>query len=154
MKKLLLPLIILLLIIGYFMSQKSHDSVDDAYDKMEKPGTESTKPGTDPGTAPDYSTPPDRDSDPTMPQESDDVAPSTPDPQSSESLIDATKDAARDTGDVIKDAARDTGDAVKDAADDAGDALKDAGDATKDAAEDAMDKLREEKDKIEGEPQE
>ncbi|MBY6189497.1 hypothetical protein KUV95_04335 [Microbulbifer agarilyticus] len=155
MKKLLLPLIILLLIIGYFMSKKSDHSVDDAYDKMETPSTEETRPAADP----------------TMPQESDDVAPSTADPQSTgDRMMDATKDAARDvggavkdaaedTGDAVKDAARDTGDVLKDAAKDTGDALEDAGRATKDAAEDAKDAAEDaiddmrDKDKTEDTPQ-
>ncbi|MCA0900964.1 hypothetical protein [Microbulbifer agarilyticus] len=155
MKKLLLPLIILLLIIGYFMSKKSDHSVDDAYDKMETPSTEETRPAADP----------------TMPQESDDVAPSTADPQSTgDRMMDETKDAARDLGDKVEDAARDTGEAVKDAAEDTGDVLKDAakdtGDAledagratkdaaedAKDAAEDALDDMRD-KDKTEDTPQ-
>lgn len=132
MKKLLLPLIILLLIIGYFMTQKSDDSTGDAYDKLEQPKSESMD---DSGTVPEP------DVDTTMPQDSDDVAPITDDPQTSDNLIDEAKDAAEDTGDALKDAAEDAGDTLKDAAEDAGDALKDAGEATKDAAQDAMDKI-------------
>ncbi|WGL16914.1 hypothetical protein PVT68_01115 [Microbulbifer bruguierae] len=135
MMKLLLPLIILLLIIGYFMSQKSHDAVDDAYDKLEKPGTESME--TSPVPEPDVDT--------TIPPDSDE----TPMPEEPESTL---RDEAREAGDAIKGAVDETGDVIKGAAEDAGDALKDAGEATKDAAEDAMDKLRHE-DKTDDEPQ-
>lgn len=154
MKKLLLPLIILLLIIGYFMSQKSDHTADDAYDKMEQPkseGMDSTEPDS---TMPDSTTPPDMDSDPTMPQESDDVAPETDNPQSSESLMDETKDAADEAGDKLKEAAEDTGDAIEDAAKKAGEAVEEAGEATKDAAEDALDKIRGDEPEKSDEPQE
>ncbi|MEW5251178.1 hypothetical protein [Microbulbifer sp. 2201CG32-9] len=126
MKKLLLPLIILLLIIGYFMSRGGDHKAKDAYDSMDQPSSESMEEKSAPL---DTETPPDSDS---------------------SRMMDKTKDAMRDTGSALKDAARDTGSAVEDAADKTGDALKDVGDAAKKGVDDVEDAAGKAADEIRG----
>ncbi|WP_193164469.1 hypothetical protein [Microbulbifer hainanensis] len=144
MKKLLLPLIILLLIIGYFMSRGGDHAAKDAYDSLEKPKSESME-----NESPDENMQPPPDGmgtpDSNMQQESD-RPDTTPPGDQSQDMMDKAKEAADTMGEKVEGAAKEAGEAVEGAADKAGEAMKDAGEATKDATEDAMDKLRD-KDK-------
>lgn len=89
MKKLLIPLIILLLIIGYFMSRSGEHKAKEAYDSMNQPKSEQMNDNsmpTDSGSGSDSSspngtsTPPDGMGNPDtqMPQESDQTDPVPP----------------------------------------------------------------------------
>lgn len=151
MKKLLLPLIILLLIIGYFMSRGGDHEAKDAYDSLDKPKSESMD--QDMGTKPDETpTPPDGMGTPDTGTEQPDAVPPG---ETDSSMMDKAEDAASDVGEAVKDTAEDAGKAVGEAAEKTGDALKKAGEETKEAAEDVMDKMRgEDTDKTTEEPKE
>ncbi|WP_299587539.1 hypothetical protein [uncultured Microbulbifer sp.] len=87
MKKLLIPLIILLLIIGYFMSRSGEHKAKEAYDSMNSPNSgqmnDNSQPagsGSDSTTPNGTTTPPDGMGDPDaqMPQDSDQTDPTPP----------------------------------------------------------------------------
>jgi len=89
MKKLLIPLIILLLIIGYFMSRSGEHKAKEAYDSMNQPKSEQMNDnsmpadsgsGSDSSSPNGTSTPPDGMGNPDtqMPQESDQTDPTPP----------------------------------------------------------------------------
>ncbi|GAA5524519.1 hypothetical protein Maes01_01076 [Microbulbifer aestuariivivens] len=147
MKKLLLPLIILLLIIGYFMSRDDRDASRDAIDSMESPSSESM-PGDGTGSPGDTAVPQESDvPDVIQPGDSDTAPKEKSLEQEAKDVIDR---AADKTGDAIKDA----GDATKRAADDVAEELKKAGEKTEDAAEEVIDKIRGHEDKSDTESQE
>ena len=149
MKKLLIPLIILLLIIGYFMSRGGDHKAKDAYDSMEQPKSEQQM--DDMSTPPDdTTTPPDGMGTPDtqMPQESDETDTTPPG-----GMMGEAEDAAKDAGEAMEDAAKKAGETVEEAVEKTGEALEDAGDAAKKAAEDAADKLRGEDSNTDDEPQ-
>lgn len=145
MKKLLLPLIVLLLIIGYFMSRGGDKEAKDAYDSLDKPDTEMQQ-DQDGGTTPDGTEPP---------PDGMDTAPDSDRPEQPESAPPGGDTSSDDTsGDMmnrVEDAASDVGDAAGDAAGEAGKALEDAGEATRKAAEDAVDTMDKKLKELEGE---
>ncbi|AOS98106.1 hypothetical protein AUP74_02711 [Microbulbifer aggregans] len=159
MKKLLLPLIILLLIIGYFMSRGGDDTARDAYDSMESPSNESMQddsmetPPDGMGT-PDSTTPREPDQPDTVPPGTGDMTPQDKSVgQEAEEALEATGEAidraAEETGEALKEA----GEATERAVEDMGDDLKRAGEATEEGAKEAMDELRGDEDKSDEEPQ-
>lgn len=139
MKKLLLPLIILLLIIGYFMSRDRGDSAKDAYDSLKTPESEQMTPPDDrspnEGSMPrEESTPPDTN----MPRESDQPDTTPPGNDTGDRIMDRAEDATSDTGDALGGAADRAGSAAQGASD----AAKKAAEEAKRAAEEAAEKLR------------
>lgn len=151
MKKLLIPLIILLLIIGYFMSRGGHESTKDTYDMLEtpkdgsmddrmSPPDERTPPPDEGTPPPDERTPPPDGMgtpDSTEPQQSD--QPDTMPPGSS--LRNREGDAATGAGEAVSGAAQRAAEAVQGAAQQTGETADDAGEAAKKAAEEAAKKL-------------
>lgn len=147
MKKLLLPLIILLLIIGYFMSRGGDREAKDAYDSLEQPDTEQqmedkTTPPDDTTTPPDGAEPPPNGMGTDVPQQPDQPDTVPPGATDDPTLRDKTEEAAEDVGEAVGGATERAGEAVESAAEKTGEAIEEAGDAAKKAAEEAAEKLR------------
>ncbi len=155
MKKLLLPLIILLLIIGYFMSRGGDREAKDAYDSLDKPESETIiEESIEETTPPDQTEPPPDGMGTDMPQEPDQPDTVPPGTTDDATMMEKTEDAAKDVGEAVGGATEKAGEAVESAAEKAGEAVEEAGDAAKKAAEEAADKLRGEDDTgSEDEPQ-